>query len=480
MPTTLLWFRHDLRLADNPALHQAITLGQPCIALYLLPQGTQERPHGAASRWWLHHSLTCLKQSLSTLNIPLILSHQPAQAFIQQLCEQYNISHIFWNRSYELAAIERDRTLKIILKQQGINAQSFNSHLLYEPWEITNQQGSHFKVFTPFWKKYLSMPAPALPLPLPTSPLPPCPHNINTKSLTSWQLLPQKPDWAAGLRATWHAGEQQALQRLHHFLDHHINNYHEGRNRPDLQHVSGLSPHLRFGEISPRQIWHATQNHPLYPQRKTDADSFLRELGWREFCYHLLFQYPNMATNPLDEKFNAMPWAPNPQQLTAWQQGKTGIPLIDAGMRQLWHTGWMHNRVRMVVASFLIKNLLIPWQEGEQWFWDTLVDADPANNSAGWQWVAGCGADAAPYFRVFNPILQSQKFDPEGNYIRQYVPELAKLPNNYIHEPHTAPPLILHNAGIRLGITYPNPLVDLKKSRDQALQAYDNIKKRTA
>ena len=380
---------------------------------------------------------------------------------------------VFWNRRYEPACIARDRKVEEALRAAGLHAESFNAALLYEPWTIQNKAGRPFQVFTPFWRTCLASAEPAEPLPAPRKLAAP-PRQSASLPLAALELEP-KPDWAAGLRAAWHPGSAGAQAELRRFLRAGLLTYAEGRNRPDLVGTSRLSPHLHFGEISPRQVWQAvkrqaeSQSIPAAVWRKWQ---FLTELGWREFAHHLLFHFPHTPEQPLRPAFARFPWRKNAAWLRAWQRGQTGYPLVDAGMRELWATGWMHNRVRMVVASFLVKNLLVPWQEGARWFWDTLVDADLANNTLGWQWTAGCGADAAPFFRIFNPVSQGEKFDPQGNYVRRWVPELARLPDAWIHQPWQAPPAALTAAGVELGRTYPRPIVSHLVSREVALEAY--------
>jgi deoxyribodipyrimidine photo-lyase len=341
---------------------------------------------------------------------------------------------------------------------------------LFEPWTVSTQGGQPFKVYTPFAKACRAAPEPPLPLPAPAR-LPAVAAVPPGLALDDLALLPRKPDWAGGLRAAWRPGEAGAQQRLERFLASAIEGYKEDRNRPDLESTSRLSPHLRFGEISPRQLWHAARG-----REGRGADHFVSELLWREFSYHLLFHFPELPDRNWRASFDAFPWADDPAALEAWRRGRTGFPIVDAGMRELWQTGWMHNRVRMIVGSFLVKDLMLPWQRGKEWFWDTLVDADLANNAASWQWVAGCGADAAPYFRVFNPMLQGEKFDPAGDYVRRYVPELARMPAQFIHRPWEADDATLRAAGVELGRSYPRPLVDHGQARDRALAAFATLK----
>jgi deoxyribodipyrimidine photo-lyase len=481
-----VWFRQDLRLADNPALDAACRRG-PIVPVFIWAPTREEEgdwPPGGASRWWLHHALKSLDESLRRIGSSLIIRRGPSLEALWQLVRETGARAVVWNRRYEPAAIERDKIVKAALRLDGIEVESFNASLLWEPWEVLKKDGTPFKVFTPFWRNAMEMPEPAAPLPAPgfivPSQLP------GSEPLDSLELLPKIP-WDTGLRQTWNPSETSAHLRLAHFLDAAVKTYGPDRDRPDLDGTSTMSPHLHHGTISPRQIWHTTvpvirqmeRSDPATKEPRDSAWHFLREVGWREFGYHLLYHFPHTPTQPLNERFKAFPWADGPAamaQLHAWQRGRTGYPLIDAGMRQLWHTGWMHNRVRMVVGSFLVKDLLLSWSHGAAWFWDTLVDADLASNTLGWQWVGGCGADAAPYFRVFNPMGQGEKFDPSGAYVRRWVPELANLSDKWIHRPWEAPPMELAAAGVELGVTYPKPLVDHGQARDRALEAFSRIK----
>jgi deoxyribodipyrimidine photo-lyase len=360
------------------------------------------------------------------------------------------------------------------LKADGVSGGTFPGNLLVEPGRIANKEGASLRVFTPFWKRVLSLGDLRSPLPAPRA-LPPSPDNIASDQLEDWGLEPTKPDWAAGFRDSWEPGESAARERLADFLDG-IAGYSDARDRPDKLSTSRLSPHLRFGEISAAEIFHAGRFAADKHAPSRDIEKFLSELGWREFSYHLLHAFPDLATRNLQARFDAFPWRSDDAGLKAWQRGRTGYPIVDAGMRQLWHTGWMHNRVRMVTASFLIKHLLIDWRRGEEWFWDTLVDADPANNAASWQWVAGSGADAAPYFRIFNPMLQGEKFDPGGDYVRHWVPEIARLPDKFIHKPWLAPPMMLAESAVALGKDYPAPIVDHDMARKRALSAFQALR----
>ena len=438
---TIVWLRDDLRLTDNPALTAAAARG-PVVLVYLLDDDSPEvRPMGAASRWWLHGSL----RSLSTATgDQLVLRRGAAETVIPQLVADTGAAAVFWNRRYG-AAREIDARLKARLRESGLEAQSFQASLLFEPWTVRTGDGNPFRVFTPFWRAAREA---AVRAPLPV------PHvdwaTADTDDLESWALLPTRPDWAVGLRESWHPGEKGAHNQLKSFATERLANYHR-RDEPAVEATSRLSPHLSFGEISPFQIWE--RMHGDLPAAATkNVAKFLSEVGWREFNANILFHSPELAEKNYRPAFDSFPWAePDPRDLVAWQHGRTGIAIVDAGMRELRHTGYMHNRVRMIVASLLIKNMLIDWRVGEKWFWDCLVDADEASNPGNWQWVAGSGADAAPYFRIFNPMLQAEKFDGQQRYIKRWVPEFGTD-------------------------KYPEPIVDLAESRRQALAAYERVK----
>jgi deoxyribodipyrimidine photo-lyase len=457
MAPVIIWFRQDLRLADNPALAAALATGQPVLCLYIHDDETPGiwRP-GGASRWWLHQSLQVLSDDIGQIGGSLTLRRGAAEDVLLRLVADTQATAVFWNRCYEPFAVERDKRLKTKVTQVGVRAESFNGSLLFEPWEVRTGAGTAFKVFTPFWRAACALPGPGRPLPAPRKLTPAA---ATSERLDDWHLQPTTPDWAGGLRAMWTPGEAGARARLKAFLKH-LDGYRAARDRPGTDGTSRLSPHLHFGEISPRQVWHAVA------ARESDGDKFLSEIGWREFAHHLLFTHPTLPEQPLDPKFAAFPWVDDDEGFAAWTRGRTGFPIVDAGMRQLWRTGWMHNRVRMIAASFLIKHLGIDWRRGEAWFWDTLVDADLANNAASWQWVAGCGADAAPFFRIFNPVLQGEKFDPGGAYIRAWIPELKHLPDTFIHKPWTAP---------QPPPGYPAPILDLAERRARALAAFKSL-----
>lgn len=480
MSHTLLWFRQDLRLQDNPVIEQALKLNFPLTCVYILDDETSEIwKMGGASRWWLHHSLYALKKDLSALNLELYFYKGNAGQVILNLVKDYGFEHVLWNRCYEPFAIERDKALKQSLKEQGITATSFQGTLLKEPHTIFTKEHKPYRVFTPFWKAFKIMGVEQSQLIYKVEDLKGKQgYPLKGEALEDLNLLPEI-SWDSEFQEQWIPGEVGAHERLESFLKEGLAQYHKDRDVPGQEHgTSKLSPHLHFGEISPMRIWREVHEE-MHRQGEvcfSGAETFLSELGWREFSYYLLYHFPNLPDHAFQEKFTNFPWYENHEALKRWQQGMTGIPIIDAGMRQLWRHGWMHNRVRMIVASFLTKNLLIGWQEGEKWFWDCLVDADLASNSASWQWVAGSGADAQPYFRIFNPITQGHKFDPKGVYVRTFVPELKALPDKYIHAPWEASEAVLKSAGVILGKSYPHPIVDLKHSRARALAAYAEIK----
>jgi deoxyribodipyrimidine photo-lyase len=478
----IVWFRQDLRLEDHPALSAAACEGRPVAPVYVwAPEREGDWPPGAASRWWLHHSLKALDEALRRRGARLILRVGDPLEQLEALARETGAEVVAWHRRFEPAAMKEEERVRAGLARLGVRVEALGGALLFAPEEVATKKGEPYKVFTPFWNACRAR-AEALgePLAAPEALSGPAkwPRSAEVGALG---LLPEMPgkDWAGGLGATWTPGEAGAWARLEDFLAGALEAYPEGRDRPDLAGTSRLSPHLHFGEISPRQVWRAvTQRMEMGPDERVarGGEAFLRQLAWREFAYHLLVHFPKTPQEPLRGEFARFPWQRDDELLHAWQRGRTGVPLVDAGMRQLRATGWMHNRVRMIAASLLAKNMLLPWSEGARWFWETLVDADLANNTLGWQWVAGCGADAAPFFRIFNPVAQGERFDPEGNYVRQWVPELAGVPAKWIHQPHRAPERVMAEAGVKLGETYPRPVVNLEATRREALIAYRRMK----
>ncbi len=461
----LVWFRRDLRVTDNPAWSWAVETGRPVVPVFVLDEEEGEQPIGGAARWWLHGSLEALDRTLRRQGSRLVLRRGNAGQTIAALARETGASTVVWNRLYEPAIERRDREFEESWNERGPKTRRFQAGLLFEPEAIRSGTDRPYRVFTPFWRKCLehrfappvaAPPPPGAPATWPSS-----------DDLESWNLRCSEPDWAAGFREVWQPGEEGARKRLHAFLAGAAEQYDQDRDRPGIEATSRLSPHLHFGEIGPRQVAEAAAALPRRPR-----EAFLRELGWREFSYHLLFHNPEMGTRNLRPSFDRMPWRDAPDDLRRWQRGETGYPIVDAGMRELWTTGWMHNRVRMLVASFLTKHLLIHWRHGADWFWDTLVDADWANNSCGWQWTAGSGADAAPYFRIFNPVAQSRRFDSAGGYLRMWLPELRRLPDHAIHAPWQATEPTLAAAGVQLSETYPLPMVDHGAARQRALEAW--------
>lgn len=475
MPTTIVWFRQDLRLADHPALRFAAERGSVVPVFIWSPDEEGEWPAGGARQWWLHHSLGVLASSLEKLGSRLTLRQGPALKTLTQLAKETRADTVAWHRRYEPAAIERDKQVKRGLAEAGVDARSFNGHLLFEPWELQTQQGKPYQVFTPFHRAMQQLPAPDSPLDAPTKLQSPD-RWPKSETRASLALMP-KIKWYAGLDECWTPGERGGAEQLRRFTDDPIADYLDDRDTPADRGTSRLSPYLRDGEVSARQAYHAALKRTrgnAGDALKRNAHGYLRQLAWRDFGYHLLYHFPKTPDHPLREKYADFPWIDmrkGRHTLDAWQRGQTGYPIVDAGMRELWHTGWMHNRVRMVVASFLVKHLLFDWREGAKWFWDTLVDADLANNTLGWQWAGGCGADAAPYFRIFNPTMQGEKFDKQGRYVRKWCPELNDVPDKFLHKPWAAPPMVLQQAGVTLGENYPEPIVDHKEARERALNA---------
>lgn len=468
MTLAIVWFRNDLRVNDNPALAEACARHQHVMPIYILDQ--KNSVLGRAQAWWLHHSLNALQKSLHTkLGLKLILRQGNPLEIILELIESFSIKAVYWNRCYEPLVIERDKKIKASLQELGLDIQSFNANLFNEPWTIHNKNGDFFKVFTPYWKACR-----ANLFPTPEEEIIARPNTIAARSdkIDDWKLLPIL-DWACQFSNIWTPGEEGAQQRLTHFINQHLNGYKINRDFPEKDATSRLSPHLHFGELSPQSILRAIENAKDSLQCDlASIEHFLSELGWREFSYYLLYHVPALAHKNFKKNFDAFPWHNDKTLFARWQKGMSGYPIIDAGMRELWATGYMHNRVRMIAASFLTKSLFIDWRLGADWFLDTLVDADLANNSASWQWVAGCGADAAPYFRIFNPVLQSKKFDPDGTYIRRWVPELNALKSDIIHAPWEA----TNSTEIYAKIDYPQPMVKHSEARIQALHYYSQLK----
>ncbi len=466
----IVWFRQDLRLCDNPAFSSIIEdSGGGFLPVYILDdKSAAEYKMGGASRVWLHHALDNLNRSLDG-NLRIYCGD--ARDVFKELCDNYNVKSVHWNRCYEPWRVERDKAIKTMLGEQGVETKSFNGSLLWEPWKPLKDDGTPYRVFTPFYRKgCLKSDAPREPLKKPKD-IQYVSGDFGSFDLKDLNLLPRL-DWGEDIAQGWDISEAGAMSRLREFMDSEIQNYKDGRNFPEQKNVSRLSPYLHFGQISPHQIWHDSLNRGA----DKNIDMFQSELGWREFSHSLLHHFPKLPRENLQDKFDNFPWTENETHLKAWQNGMTGYPIVDAGMRELYQTGYMHNRVRMVVGSFLVKNLLLHWHHGEAWFWDCLFDADLANNSASWQWVAGCGADASPYFRIFNPITQGERFDKSGDYTRRFCPELKDLPDKYLFKPWDAPEDVLEKAGIVLGKDYPKPIVDVKASRERALEAFQSLK----
>ena len=472
----IVWFRQDLRLSDNTTLHNACKTGKPIMFVYIHDTSLgDEWAIGSASKWWLHKSLESLAADLRLYKHPLILRHGSVIDELDKLIKETNAQGLYFSRHYEPHNVQLETDIHQHFNET-CEVRRFKNNCLVEPENILNKSGEPFKVFTPFYKCAMNDLNPPSPIPAPDS-IPSYKSSIASDDLSDWDLLPNEKLWGKDFKKNWRPGEEGAHINFDAFTMHSLNKYNVLRNRPEFIGTSRLSPHLHFGEIGPRQLWHSVFN----AGRDTDpgSESFIREIMWREFSYYLIHYWPKLPKESFKPNFNEFPWINDQTMLTAWQNGQTGYPIVDAGMRELRETGWMHNRVRMVVASFLIKHLLIDWRHGEKWFWDTLVDADLANNSASWQWVAGCGADAAPYFRIFNPQLQGEKFDPEGVYVKQWLPELQYLPKKFIHSPWDAPELVLKESGVELGRDYPEPIVDHIAARERALSAFEDIKIKT-
>lgn len=474
--TAILWFRHDLRLLDNPALNAAFEQHGCVIPVYIhSPHEEAPWSAGEASQWWLYHSLHALQNALRK-QYGLILQIRSGNAFdqLQSLIRESDAEAVYWNRRYESRLIRRDETIKKQLVEQGITAKVFNASLLFEPGQIMNQQGGPYKVFTAFYKKcQVQLPQARITSPANIPTTKPLRSHLNVENLA----LLSTQGWHDKFSGLWQPGEEAAQRQLLRFIDHHLAHYSEQRDQLANNVTSALSAHLHFGEISPRQIMTATGQLKLHHQEGLNLntiDAFERQILWREFAYYLLFHFPDSVEQVFNQKYASFPWQSDHDVLRTWQRAETGIPLVDAGMRELWQTGTMHNRARMIVASFLTKNLKQHWLHGARWFWNTLLDADLANNTLGWQWVAGSGADAAPFYRIFNPIRQAERFDPEGEYVRRWIPELSRLPARYIHCPWQASTAMLAESGVKLSANYPAPVVDLAASRRQALDLYQD------
>ena len=465
--STVVWLRRDLRLADNPALAAALSSHQPVTLLFI---DDSDEHLGSAEKVWLYHSLRSFSARVARLGGAVILRRGDPRHVLPEICVSTDAKEVFWNRRYEPRTLRVDSELKVHLETLGVRVSTFSGNVLIEPWKIATQSKTPFQVYTPFWKQLRSkieistLSLAPLDLTLAASTLP-------SEDLDTLGLLPSVR-WDGALCEHWEIGEEAALERLRRFVDSPIRGYDETRNLPGTEGTSRLSPHLHFGEVSAQRVWHTVAETAKVG---AGTETFLKEIAWRDFAHHLLFHFPQTLTEPLRVKFRSFPWVQNHDHFRSWTRGLTGYPIVDAGMRELWSTGWMHNRVRMIVASFLVKHLLIDWRKGAEWFFDTLVDADLASNTLGWQWTAGCGADAAPYFRVFNPTLQGEKFDAKGAYVRQWVPELRALPDRWIHRPWLAPDSVRNDCGLVLGRDYPFPIVDHQEARERALDAFEEL-----
>lgn len=473
----ILWFRKDLRLSDHPSLMAAIETGRPVIPLYIHTEAPSSRKQGAASKWWLHHSLESLSNDFNAIGGKLIMRAGDPASVLATMCKSTRADAVYVSKGYEPQMDAQDQSLANQMGQVGIRWKSFPGHLLWEPETIRNKSGKPFQVFTPFWKSASQSLKPTTPLPVPTHWPAPAVWP-KSDSLSECNYLPSIR-WDQGFSTVWNPGEQGAHENLKRFALRKFDSYQVERDFPAIEGTSRLSAHLHFGEITPNQILHECLQTGVQAGKSSPSviqSTFMREIGWREFAHHLLIHFPSTTERPLRPEFESFPWRKDSEMLEAWQKGETGYPIVDAGMRELWATGWMHNRVRMIVGSFLVKHLLMDWKEGERWFWDTLVDADLANNTLGWQWIAGCGADAAPYFRIFNPITQSEKFAGNGNYVRRWIPELKDLADAHLHAPWKESPSTLERAGVILGKSYPNPVVNHMIARETALDAYQRMR----
>ena len=480
----LLWLRQDLRLADHHALVAALAQAERVLPVFVLDEaaGGDWAP-GGASRWWLHHSLESLGRAFAERGTTLILRRGDAAAIIPALARETGADSVQCGLAHEPWLRRLDATVAAALEADGRRLVAHRVSTLFDLDAIRSKTGTRYAIYTPFARTCRALPDPEPPLPAPSHI--PGPDVLPTSDrLQDWHLLPTAPDWAGGMRDTWSPGEAGAAQHLHDFLDERLDGYGQSRNIPgDPKGTSMLSPHLHWGELSPNQVWHAAREAAarLEGTRAGGFETFQGEILWHEFAAYLLWHNPTLPDVSMRAALAALPWRDDADGLRAWTRGRTGIPIVDAGMRQLWQQGWMHNRVRMITASYLTKHMLLSWQQGEAWFWDTLVDADLATNAVSWQWVAGTGTDSQPFFRIFNPVTQGRKFDPDGRYVRQYVPELAALPDRWLHAPWEAPAAVLDKAGIRLDETYPRPIVGLDEGRDRALAAFrDTVRSRAA
>ena len=470
MTTRAIWcVRRDLRLDDNPALLEAARADAMLAVFVHAPEEEGPWPPGGAQRWWLHRSLASLAASLAARGSRLVVLRGESAQVLSDLARATGASSVVWSRRFEPAARRQESRVEAALESIGVRWHAYLSNHLTDPEEIATQTGNPYQVYTPFARNVRARPAPGRPRAAPVT-LPPADGAPAGLAIDDLGLEPTI-DWAEGLRATWSPGEAGAQAHLARFTAGPIAAYPEGRDLPAIEGTSRLSPHLAFGEIGIRRVWHAASAGSPAGSPAESIDKFHAELLWREFATHVLFHFGHTDLAPLRPEYARFPWRDDRAALEAWRRGRTGYPLVDAGMRELWRTGWMHNRVRMVVASFLVKHLLLPWQEGAKWFWETLVDADLASNSLGWQWAAGSGADAAPYFRIFNPTSQAAKFDADAAYIRRWVPELAGLDPKSAREPADAAPFLLLAADVRLGENYPRPVVAHAMARERALAA---------
>ncbi len=476
-PPVIVWFRQDLRLQDHAALQAALAGGRAVLPVYVLDDDTPGAwAMGGAARWWLHGSLASLAESLAARGATLVLRRGPSAEVIPALAQEVGAAEVHAGRMHEPWARQAEAAVDAALQRAGAALRLHRTATLFDLDSIRTKTGGIYGVYAPFARTCRALGAPHPPTPAPERV--PCPTPPRSDRLDDWGLLPTRPDWTGGFRETWQVGEAAAHDRLAGFLAKAVHGYDTGRNRPGQPGTSMVSPHLHWGELSPGQVWHTAQQ--AAQETGKGLEVFLGEILWREFSAYLLWHHPHMPERPLRPAFAGLAVRDDSAELRAWQRGRTGIPIVDAGMRQLWHIGWMHNRVRMIAASFLVKQLLLPWRAGQAYFWDTLVDADLASNATSWQWIAGCGIDSQPFFRVFNPVSQGERFDPGGAYVRAWVPELARLPDRFVHAPWSAPPAVLAEAGVELGRSYPNPIADLPHARQRALDVYRATVRRAA